>query len=162
MKERRQVTSVMYGHRAMFSCIFPKIQVYSFFSSPACSEYRTESSGVLTSPLYPAYHPTNMNCTWRIEVPAGHVVRLQFLAFELEEQPACAGNFLEITDTHNHLDGLLGKFCGHMFPSVIESLENQMTIKFHASASRSTRSGFKLRYTARGGWRDKKLLDDIE
>ena len=121
---------------------------FSFFFV-ACSENRTQSSGFIMSPFYPGYHPSNTHCTWRIKVLAGYVIRLQFIAFELEEHPTCAGNFLEVRDGFSQREGFLGKFCGQSFPTLIESLDNQMMITFKSNGQ-SSRSGFKIYYTARG------------
>ena len=120
-----------------------------FFFFVACSENRTQSSGFILSPFYPGYHPSNTHCTWRIKVQAGYVIRLQFIAFELEEHPTCAGNFLEVRDGFSQREGFLGKFCGQSFPTLIESLDNQMMITFKSNGQ-SSRSGFKIYYTARG------------
>ena len=47
------------------------------------------SFGRIFSPNYPGDYPSNIDCSWVIQVEAGSVVRLSFGRFELEPESDC-------------------------------------------------------------------------
>ncbi|XP_038582033.1 adhesion G-protein coupled receptor G6 isoform X2 [Micropterus salmoides] len=54
-----------------------------------CNMELTESKGEFTSPCYPQVYPNSQACRWTMRAPAGFIIQLSFLHFELEEAPGC-------------------------------------------------------------------------
>ena len=101
-------------------------------------------SGIILSPHHPGYYPPLTRCQWIINVPRGHTIKLRFLEFQLEDDPSCLTDFLEI---HSGLKPrtLLGKYCGERFPAFVKSSSNVMVITF-VSNNKINGLGFKLHY----------------
>lgn len=97
------------------------------------------------SPQYPGYYTNNASCQWNLTVPKGHMIRLEFLFFDLEYYPRCSNDFVEI-----HYDRL-GKWnrrlCGQLPPTIIVSPHSNMLITFKSN-ERVIGGGFKARYSA--------------
>ena len=106
-------------------------------------------SGIILSPHHPGYYPPLTPCRWTINVPRGNTIKLRFLEFQLEDDPSCFNDFLEI------YSGLttrkfLGRYCGERFPAFVESSSNVMVITFESN-DKITGLGFKLHYTSKKG-----------
>ena len=101
-------------------------------------------SGIILSPHHPGYYPPLTRCQWIINVPRGNTIKLRFLEFQLEDDPSCLTDFLEI---HSGLKPrtLMGKYCGERFPAFVKSSSNVMVITFE-SDDKINGSGFKLHY----------------
>lgn len=103
------------------------------------------------SPYYPGYYTTNSWCEWRITAPFGHVIRFQFLYFNLERgDTRCLNDYIEVFDGNSADSTSLGRFCGHYYPEMLESSSNNMLIVFK-SDSKVVRTGFKAEYYTRKG-----------
>ena len=49
-----------------------------------CNDWLDLENGILTSPNYPNYYPTNTECAWTISAPQhSQIVKIQFLDFEV-------------------------------------------------------------------------------
>ncbi|EDO43187.1 predicted protein, partial [Nematostella vectensis] len=107
----------------------------------------TTPSGEIFSPNYPGYYPGSMSCTWRISVPVGNVIRLTFIMFDLEDDPLCARDFLELMDGGQDSRMSIGRFCGNRYPLSIMTATSRLKIVFTSTAF-SGRQGFRLRYDA--------------
>uniref|UniRef100_A0A8D3ABB4 Adhesion G-protein coupled receptor G6 n=1 Tax=Scophthalmus maximus TaxID=52904 RepID=A0A8D3ABB4_SCOMX len=58
-------------------------------SSTNCNVNLTEAQGGITSPCYPQKYPNSQACKWTMQAPAGFIIQLSFLDFDLEEAPGC-------------------------------------------------------------------------
>ncbi|XP_068718037.1 uncharacterized protein [Montipora capricornis] len=121
--------------------------------SKACSE-NVEPPGVILSPFHPGYYPPNSFCKWFLSAPTGHLVRLQVLDFQLQSNPLCKNDFLEVIDGPEPTAQSLGRFCGDTIPRIIESSGNTMLIIFKADKD-TQRSGFKFLHSSREQTEDK-------
>ena len=115
----------------------------------ACSRTLVESSGFILSPHYPGFYAPKSHCTWSITAPDRHVVRLEVLEFQLEHDPRCTSDYLEIIDGNTLHEQRLGKFCGEEIPALIESSSNTVLITFRSDKDIQG-TGFKLYYSFRG------------
>jgi len=106
--------------------------------------------GSVLSPQYPGYYTNNASCRWRLRVPRGHVIRLEFLYFDLEYHRLCSNDYLEVRDGLFANSAPIGTFCGQSFPTSVESTGQEMLITF-VSNERITRGGFRAQYWARKG-----------
>merc|ERR1711976_225554 len=101
----------------------------------------TDREGTLTSPYYPEEYGYNMNCTWKVQGGASDLVVMSFEDFELEFEPDCRWDYLELYDA----DTLVGRFCGNSTPPDYISSSNEMTVFFSMDQS-IIRDGFSANY----------------
>lgn len=103
------------------------------------------------SPYYPGYYATNSWCEWRITAPVGHLIRLEFVYFNLERGDIrCLKDYVEVLDGTSADSTSRGRFCGYNYPEMLESSSNNMLIVFK-SDSKVVRTGFKAEYYTRKG-----------
>lgn len=57
-------------------------------------------------------YESRANCDWSIVAPPGHFVRLAFLTFELEPEPACGYDAVQVLGGLEGSAGDYGSFCG--------------------------------------------------
>jgi len=70
-----------------------------------CGGNLTERNGNFTSPGYPNDYPTNVNCTWEIQVPSGHVILLFFTSFNVEYNSGyVCSDFVDVYDHYATFD----------------------------------------------------------
>uniref|UniRef100_A0A8D2MKW5 Tumor necrosis factor, alpha-induced protein 6 n=1 Tax=Zonotrichia albicollis TaxID=44394 RepID=A0A8D2MKW5_ZONAL len=112
-----------------------------------CGGVFTDSKHVFKSPGYPNEYENNQVCYWHIRVRYGQRIHLQFLEFDVEDDIACQGDFLEVYDSYDDVNGFVGRFCGDELPDDIISTGNVMTLKFLTDGS-VTAGGFQIRYSA--------------
>lgn len=74
--------------------IFIHICIYLLIT--ACGGTYFTNSGVIRSPNYPNYYPTNRDCVWVISVPVGQQILLNITDFDLETYIKCRSDYLEI------------------------------------------------------------------
>uniref|UniRef100_A0A8C6W9S3 Cubilin n=1 Tax=Nannospalax galili TaxID=1026970 RepID=A0A8C6W9S3_NANGA len=91
----------------------------------------TDSSGSISSPLFPKAYPSYQNCSWIIQAqpPFNHIT-LSFTQFVLENSMDCTRDFLEILDGNDYDAPVRGRYCGSSLPHPITSSGNALTLKF--------------------------------
>ncbi|XP_065112220.2 adhesion G-protein coupled receptor G6 isoform X16 [Paramisgurnus dabryanus] len=113
--------------------------------APSCSENcnvsLTDSMGSFTSPCYPSDYPPSQTCNWTIQAPAGFIVQITFLDFDLEEAHGCIYDRVIIrTGTANV------KFCGLTANGLtLNSTGNVMEVAFNSDFS-VQKKGFHISY----------------
>ena len=108
----------------------------------------SNKTGEFKSPEYPNHYPSHSQCSWLIQVPPGHIIKLQFLHFVLEDSYGCGSDVLKAFDGLNTSATLLGKYCGRRndFFTVI-STSNVMLVTFKSDRSLNY-GGFRATFTA--------------
>ncbi|XP_077973315.1 bone morphogenetic protein 1-like [Styela clava] len=91
--------------------------------------------GEITSPNWPNKCPSRKECTWLIRTTPGHRVKVVLHEFELETQPECAYDHLELYDGSDSDQTVLGRYCGSKKPGTIVATTSIMFIKFFSDAS---------------------------
>eukprot|EP00794_Sanderia_malayensis_P017800 gene17800-19576_t len=109
---------------------------------PSCGPDLTASSGVVTSPGYPAKYPNNMDCNTKITVPFGKVIQLTFNTFDVEDESDCLYDYLMIDDGSSNKKRL----CGSSASKYI-SKSNVLSLVFHSDSSMNG-NGFKVSFMA--------------
>ncbi|XP_075423520.1 ovochymase-2 isoform X2 [Ascaphus truei] len=105
----------------------------------------TGTGGQIILPGSPREHYANNEmCVWRLSVPAGMQVLLNFSRFDVEEDVSCNLDYLAVYSAETHL---LGKFCGAVCPVPILISSARVTLKF-ISDFQEYRTGFELSYSA--------------
>ncbi|XP_036942729.1 adhesion G-protein coupled receptor G6 isoform X2 [Acanthopagrus latus] len=72
-----------------------------------CNMVLTEAQGELKSPCYPQKYPNSQTCRWTLQAPAGFIIQLSFLDFDLEEAPGCIYDRVVVNTGNTDV-----KFCG--------------------------------------------------
>jgi len=138
--------------RKGFSASFKKEAIGPF----PCGDVLAES-GKIQSFNYPNDYPNNEDCIWKITVPSGSNVMLEFeTPFDIERcrsRSDCSYDYLEIRDGGAATSPFLGeKLCGTTVPNTIKSTGNTMFVKFHSDGSQP-RIGFSASFKKEDNFR---------
>ncbi|KAL3290304.1 hypothetical protein HHI36_023648 [Cryptolaemus montrouzieri] len=114
-----------------------------------CGGKLTAPSGIIESDGYPLHYTTGLSCVYEIIQPAGYIIKLSFIDFELEtgtnEIADGCYDYVEIRDGDYENATLLGKYCEYKPPLITSSL-NYLWIRFISDESVGGK-GFKANYT---------------
>uniref|UniRef100_A0A3B3Q430 Procollagen C-endopeptidase enhancer a n=1 Tax=Paramormyrops kingsleyae TaxID=1676925 RepID=A0A3B3Q430_9TELE len=112
-------------------------------SRPAfhCGGNLVADSGFVGSEGFPNYYKPDKKCTWYITVPESNVVVLSFRIFDLEADPLCRYDYLDVYNGHSYTAQKLGRFCGTFRPGAVMSTSNTMMLEM-VSDSGSGGRGF--------------------
>uniref|UniRef100_A0A4W5QMZ5 Procollagen C-endopeptidase enhancer b n=1 Tax=Hucho hucho TaxID=62062 RepID=A0A4W5QMZ5_9TELE len=110
-----------------------------------CGGHLVTESGFVGSEGFPNHYKPNRKCTWYITVPEGHVVMLSFRMFDLEADPTCRYDYLDVYNGHSHTVQKLGRFCGTFRPGALISTSNTMMLEMVSDSSTGGR-GFAAHY----------------
>ncbi|XP_022803754.1 uncharacterized protein LOC111341068 [Stylophora pistillata] len=102
-----------------------------------------KTTGWIFSPQYPGYYTNDAYYKWTLAAPPGHIIKLEFVYFDLENSSSCSHDFLEVKEPHN----THGPFCGQSNPAVIKSERRWMILLFKSN-EKVAGGGFKANYTA--------------
>uniref|UniRef100_A0A673LBF7 Procollagen C-endopeptidase enhancer a n=1 Tax=Sinocyclocheilus rhinocerous TaxID=307959 RepID=A0A673LBF7_9TELE len=86
-------------------------------------------SGFVGSEGFPSFYKPNSKCTWYITVPEGNVVMLSFRIFDLEADPLCRYDYVDVYNGHSNMVQKLGRFCGTFRPGALISTSNTMMVE---------------------------------
>ncbi|KAK1800713.1 hypothetical protein P4O66_005905 [Electrophorus voltai] len=92
-------------------------------------------SGFVGSEGFPAFYKPDSKCTWHITVPEGNVVMLSFRIFDLEADPLCRYDYVDVYNGHSNLVQKLGRFCGTFRPGALISTSNTMMLEMVSDSS---------------------------
>ena len=67
-----------------------------FWLFPVCGGEYHSTYGVIRSPGWPSNYGHSRECTWKIQVPVGQQIMLNFTVFDMENHTSCNYDFLEI------------------------------------------------------------------
>ncbi|XP_041716511.2 adhesion G-protein coupled receptor G6 isoform X3 [Coregonus clupeaformis] len=110
-------------------------------SNSNCVVVLTDSQGTFTSPCYPQDYPNSQSCKWTLQAPAGFIVQITFLDFELEEALGCIYDRVIVNTGNQDV-----KFCGLTANGLmLNSTGNVMEISFNSDFS-VQKKGFNVMY----------------
>ncbi|KAK7909796.1 hypothetical protein WMY93_014480 [Mugilogobius chulae] len=112
-----------------------------------CGGHLVTDSGIVASEGFPSQYKPNSKCTWYITVPEGHVVMLSFRLFDMEADPTCRYDYLDVYNGHTRLVQKLGRFCGTFRPGALISTSNTMMLEMVSDDATSGR-GFLAFFSA--------------
>ncbi|XP_058250284.1 procollagen C-endopeptidase enhancer b isoform X2 [Hemibagrus wyckioides] len=104
-----------------------------------CGGHLTTDSGFVASEDFPTHYKPNSKCTWYISVPEGQVVMLQFRIFDLEADPTCRYDYVDVYNGHTYTVQKLGRFCGTFRPGALISTSNLMMLEMVSDSGRGGR-----------------------
>ncbi|XP_061602269.1 adhesion G-protein coupled receptor G6 isoform X4 [Cololabis saira] len=117
-------------HRTVLGC-----------SSTDCNLVLTEAQGQFSSPCYPQKYPNSKTCKWTMQAPAGFIIQLSFLDFELEEAQGCIYDRVEVNTGVAEV-----KFCGLTASGLsLNSTGNVMELSFMSDFS-IQKKGFSVSF----------------
>ncbi|KAL2085662.1 hypothetical protein ACEWY4_018982 [Coilia grayii] len=102
-------------------------------------------TGQIRTPFHPDAYPHNKECEWVINQPPGYVVTLNFLTFDVEGSTSCRFDYVEVRDGSSSSSPVIGRYCGNQMPSMLQSTQRSMYIRFKTDASVSNH-GFTAAY----------------
>ncbi|MGH0159306.1 UNVERIFIED_CONTAM: hypothetical protein FKN15_040677, partial [Acipenser sinensis] len=135
---------VLHEHTSRLMPTIIKFTENSLFEKSACGGVLS-GAGTIRTPYHPNAYPHDKTCAWVITQPAGQVVTLNFLSFDIESHGSCAFDYVEVRDGSSETDALIGKYCGSELPAPITSTSNRLWITFKSDAS-ITKGGFRAIY----------------
>lgn len=94
-----------------------------------CGGNLVGDSGFVGSEGFPSFYKPNSQCTWYITVPEGNVVMLSFRVFDLEADPLCRYDYVDVYNGHSNMVQKLGRFCGTFRPGTLISTSNTMMVE---------------------------------
>ncbi|KAM9311465.1 ovochymase-1 [Gastrophryne carolinensis] len=104
----------------------------------------TGTNGVIRYPLDASRnYSSNSLCRWRVTVPAGKMIRIQFIRMNIEDHVTCAHDALMFTVRQKDFR----KVCGPEMPSPLIVPANTVTITFF-SDSTVNGGGFQFNFSA--------------
>uniref|UniRef100_A0A8C9DGP2 Metalloendopeptidase n=1 Tax=Prolemur simus TaxID=1328070 RepID=A0A8C9DGP2_PROSS len=115
-----------------------------------CDHKVSSTSGTITSPNWPDKYPSKKECTWAISSTPGHRVKLTFVEMDIESQPECAYDHLEVFDGRDAKAPVLGRFCGSKKPEPVLATGNRMFLRFYSDNS-VQRKGFQASHSTECG-----------
>ncbi|XP_036300792.1 procollagen C-endopeptidase enhancer 2 isoform X3 [Pipistrellus kuhlii] len=111
-----------------------------------CGGVLTGESGFIGSEGFPGVYPPNSKCTWKITVPKGKVVVLNFRFLDLESDNLCRYDFVDVYNGHGN-GQRIGRFCGTFRPGALVSSGNKMMVQMISDAN-TAGNGFMAMFSA--------------
>uniref|UniRef100_M3YKC0 Procollagen C-endopeptidase enhancer 2 n=1 Tax=Mustela putorius furo TaxID=9669 RepID=M3YKC0_MUSPF len=111
-----------------------------------CGSILTGESGFIGSEGFPGVYPPNSKCTWKITVPEGKVVVLNFRFIDLESDNLCRYDFVDVYNGHTN-GQRIGRFCGTFRPGALVSSGNKMMVQMISDAN-TAGNGFMAMFSA--------------
>ncbi|GAB1597685.1 hypothetical protein Ahia01_000045100, partial [Argonauta hians] len=116
-----------------------------------CGGNLTGVNGTFASPNYGRrtnFSMSSSECVWRITVPLGRRLKMEFSEFGLDEWTQsldCTANYISVYNGGRSTENLVGTYCGQDKPDNIMSQSNVMSVTLNADGiSRAPR--FIIRY----------------
>ncbi|XP_042245544.1 adhesion G-protein coupled receptor G6 isoform X7 [Thunnus maccoyii] len=109
--------------------------------STICNMVLTDAQGEIISPCYPQKYPNSQACKWIMQAPAGFIIQLSFLDFDLEEAPGCIYDRVVVNTGNTDV-----KFCGLTANGLtLNSTGNVMELSFTSDFS-VQKKGFSVSF----------------
>lgn len=79
-------------------------------SAKECGGIFTDPKRIFKSPGFPNEYDDNQICYWHIRLKYGQRIHLSFLDFDLEDDPSCLADYVEIYDSYDDIHGFVGRY----------------------------------------------------
>ncbi|XP_048112985.1 ovochymase-2 isoform X1 [Alosa alosa] len=134
-----QFVSDASGTRAGFSIQYKTVAEDFQLAGPGCGTVALfQAQEAIRSPRYPEAYGNNADCRWVIHAPKGHVVKLDFHDFDLEQSEHCQYDSLKIL---GDIDGKqeIVVLCGGTVPPPVLSYDSMMVLHLISDSSITAR-----------------------
>uniref|UniRef100_A0A3Q2YTB4 CUB and Sushi multiple domains 3 n=1 Tax=Hippocampus comes TaxID=109280 RepID=A0A3Q2YTB4_HIPCM len=108
-----------------------------------CGGSMSDFSGVILSPGFPGNYQSSLDCSWRVQLPIGFGIHLQFLNFSTEP----VHDYLEVRSGKLETATVIDRFSGSLVPNSLFSTTHETTLFFHSDYSQN-KPGFNIVYQA--------------
>ncbi|CAL8142101.1 unnamed protein product [Orchesella dallaii] len=102
------------------------------------------TGGSVTSPLYPGNYSVNMDCRWRLRVPGGLRIQLEFTNFAIGGD--CSSDYVEILSMDSHDPSgssiLFSRYCPGDVPAIYTGATDMAIIRYKTSTN-NTGAGWR-------------------
>ncbi|CAL1529132.1 unnamed protein product [Lymnaea stagnalis] len=121
-----------------------------------CGGYMPISTGIISSPNYPADYPSQQNCSWKVSVNTGKTIRLTFdQPFNIADTGICSNDYLKLlngfTQTSpplivNGSSNTNGTYCGMTAPQGLTTSSSYLFAQFVSDGAGSG-AGFSFNFS---------------
>ncbi|XP_049586359.1 CUB and sushi domain-containing protein 3 isoform X2 [Syngnathus scovelli] len=108
-----------------------------------CGGSMSDFSGVILSPGFPGNYQSSLDCSWRVRLPIGFGIHLQFLNFSTEP----VHDYVEVRSGSLESGSVIDRFSGSLVPNSLFSTTHETTLFFHSDYSQN-KPGFHIVYQA--------------
>ncbi|KAM6968265.1 CUB and sushi domain-containing protein 3-like [Aplochiton taeniatus] len=108
-----------------------------------CGGSMSTFSGVILSPGYPGNYQSSLDCSWKVQLPVGYGIHLQFVNFSTE----AVHDYLEVRSGAPESGSVMDRFSGVAVPDSIFSTTHETSLYFHSDYSQN-KAGFHIVYEA--------------
>ncbi|XP_026748193.2 cubilin [Galleria mellonella] len=114
-----------------------------------CGGLLDNEEGSIIYPISNTTYEHNSKCAWVIHTAPNKVINVTFSKFNLELEPECRYDFLQMHDGQSSSSQLIGRFCGNTFPKGgnIISSHNNLYLWFRSDKT-VARDGFALHWNS--------------
>ena len=109
--------------------------------------YESGEEGTISSPDYPSNYGIKKNHYWRVKVPEGKRIEVNFDGMDIEYHQGCEKDFLKVYDGSSSGEALLRTYCGKAEPEKFTSSGRYLYLHFRSDDD-GTRKGFQLSWKA--------------
>ena len=113
------------------------IYIYFDISFLGCGGLMTATKGLLQS--------SPNNCTWKIQLTPGAVIKLNFTRFNLQQSDNCTKEYVLIKNGISIDSPLIGRYCGSQMPTNITSTGYNLIVHFITDGN-NNKTGFQMIY----------------
>ncbi|XP_071830620.1 cubilin-like [Apostichopus japonicus] len=112
---------------------------------PTCSNFLKAPAATFTSPSYPAFYPSNIQCWILIHADFTEIIQITFGSFSVEksEENGCEADYVQMKDLASDR---LTRVCGTFSPFTWTSDTNEVLVTF-TSNEYSTNLGYQASYS---------------
>ena len=108
--------------RVMKYIVFLNINI-NWYLNAVCGRNYSNSSGSLSSPLFPNFYPHNVDCSYLISQPPDSFINLNITQIDLNCH-SMGSDYLELRDGMSKDSPLIGRFCGDNAPEFLQTTQN--------------------------------------
>ena len=125
-----------------------KLSQTRVFIFSVCGGMLFAPSGFIRSPNYPQPYKHKAKCVWKIRVPIGNTITVNFTVLDIESSSGCRYDNVLVRDGYNDSAAQIVRLCGASRPTtVFKSTGHTLYIAFTSDTSINGR-GFELQYTS--------------
>ena len=112
--------------------------IYSSTHLIDCGKNFSDTSGIISSPLYPNQYPSGKDCAFIISQRNGTFINFTVLTMDIDCQEMLGSevDYLEVRDGISMDSPIIGKWCGNgsSIPTAIQTTQNHLRLRFERLA----------------------------
>ncbi|XP_049865550.1 cubilin homolog [Pectinophora gossypiella] len=118
-------------------------------AAKTCGGLLQAEEGSIVYPLTNTTYNHNSRCAWVIQTDRDKVINVTFSKFNLEANPECLYDFLQIHDGRSSASQIIGRFCGNEFPKGGNIISSHNNLYFWFRSDQTVaKDGFALHWNS--------------